>query len=123
MGMKLEEMHCYSQLDPEQQTQSVLPGAHPPVKGFYLIQPSSSVAPTRTVSRSASLLTRLRHPRSSPTTHSALPSSSGSQTGVEPDLQQGQQLDSSTELPIEADAGPEASTDVVVNIDETQATH
>lgn len=115
MGMQLAEMKQYSELDPVERTHTVLPGAHPPVRGFYLIKPSP-IASLGKSARSASLMTRLRLPRCPSSTHSLVPSSSVSDVSVEA-------LDSSMHGPTVPDTVQEDISDVVVDIDDTQLQH
>ena len=137
MGMRLADMTHYSQLDEDQRAQTALPGAHPPVKGFYLIQPSPAALPSsRPPGRSSSLLTRLRQPRSSSSSQSLAPSmslsmsqsqdqpQSHSQSLSNPQVQSQEHpepLDSSSHDGAgKLSAAQPSSTDVVVNVDEAE---
>ena len=123
MGMQLAEMREYSQLDAEQRAQSVLPGSHPPVKGFYLIKPSPLVASAKSLNGSPSLLTRLQHSKCSSTTHSLMPSVSTSELGSLSDSQEADVVDTSSGQSRRPDLIQSDSSDVVVNIDEAQLNH
>ena len=67
MGMQLSEMRHYQQLDPESRGKLGLAGAHPPVKGFYLLKTLATSPPDRS---SSSLMTRLRRSKATSSTHS-----------------------------------------------------
>lgn len=120
MGMQLSHMKQFSALDPEQRVQSVLPGSHPPVKGFYLIKPPPAIGSSRSLPRSNSLMTRLRSPKCSSATHSIQPSSSMSELGSLPDKAEADVLDSSSHNATETGAAAPDSVDVVVDIDQIE---
>lgn len=128
MGMHLTDMQQYSQLTLAERSGVVLPGSHPPVKGFYLIKPSPVAASSKSLNRNPSMLTRLRHPRRSGFTHSLVPSSSLSEIGSAPDIQEVEAaLESSSHSPRAADIIHEEirenNEDVVISIDNAQLTH
>ena len=114
MGMQLADMQRYSQLTPVQQAQSVLPGAHPPAKGFYLIKPSPVTTSSKSLAKSPSLLCRLSRYRSLSPTHSSQRSSSYiAQSAGDSSLHSNKTIETAQEN----------STDVVVDIDDMQAGH
>lgn len=117
MGMQLSHMKQFSELDPEQQVQSVLPGSHPPVKGFYLIKPSPAIGSSKSLPRSNSLMTRKHLLKCPSATHSIQPSSAMSELGSLPDKAEANALDSSCHNARESDAAAPDNVDVVVDID------
>ena len=137
MGMQLAGMKQYSQLDPSQRVESVLPGSHPPAKGFYLIKPSPVIASSKSLNRSPSLLTRLRNPKRSSSTHSLVPSPSISEfdalsgnleaEALESSLHSREKADPAQEkadpAQEKADPAQEGASEVVVDIDEIQLAH
>lgn len=128
MGMHLTAMRRYSQLTLAERGGVVLPGSHPPVKGFYLIKPSAVITSSTGLKRTPSMLTRLRHPRRSGSTLSLVPSSSLSEIGSVSDIQEAEvALGSSSHSPKAADIIHEEiredSEDVVINMDDAQLTH
>lgn len=132
MGMQLTDMRQYSQLTPAERAGVILPGSHPPVKGFYFIKPSPVIAASKCLIRNPSMLTRLHHPRRSGSTPSLVPSSSLSESGSVPDIQEvevalgGYHL-GSPHSPRAADIIHEDMhediEDVVINVDDAQQTH
>lgn len=108
MGMQLTEMKKYAELDPSERAHTVLPGAHPPVRGFYLIKPSpmGSAKPAQ----SGSLLRGLRLPKCPSSSQRLAPSPSMS------DVSTATAPDKSLHSPVVK----EHALDVVVNIDDTQ---
>ena len=120
MGMQLSQMKQFGELDPEQQVQSVLPGSHPPVKGFYLIKPSPIISSSRSLHRSNSLLTRLRLPKCPSSAHSIQPSSSMSELGSLPDQPETEEVDHSFHSSREPEAAAANSLDAVVDIDQIE---
>lgn len=124
MGMQLAHMKHFSELDPEQWGQSVLPGSHLPVKGFYLIKPSPAIGSSKSLPRSSSLMTRLRLPKCSSSTHSIQPSSSMSELVSLPDKAEADALDSSSHGTRPPKAAAVDSLEVVVDIGQIeQAKH
>ena len=128
MGMQLTDMRQYSQLTPAERAGVILPGSHPPVKGFYFIKPSPVIAPSKCQIRNPSMLTRLRHPRRSGSTPSLVPSSALSEVGSLPDIQEVEvALGGSPHSPRAADIIHEDThediEDVVINVDDAQQTH
>ena len=113
MGMQLEDMKRYSQLDPSQRVESVLPGSHPPVKGFYLIKPSPVIASSKSLNRSPSLLTRLRNPKRSSSTHSLVLSPSISEFDALSGNLEGEALESSLHSHVSSDPAQKDASEVV----------
>ena len=123
MGMQLAGMKQYSQLDPSQRVESVLPGSHPPAKGFYLIKPSPVIASSKSLNRTPSLLTRLRNPKRSSSTHSLVPSPSISEFDALSGNVEAETLESSLPSREKADPAQESASEAVVDVDEIQLAH
>lgn len=117
MGMEVTEMQRYSQLSAAERAQTPLPGFHPPVKGFYLIKPSPSIGSTKSVARSPSLLTRLRHPRQLSSTHSLQPSLSMSDFASASSSQAPDVLDDAS-LHARPDPVQKDAADVMIHVDD-----
>ena len=120
MGMQLVEMKRFNTLDPDQQVQAILPGSHPPVKGFYLIKPSPAISSSKSLPTSNSLMPRLRLPKCSSSTHSIQPSSSVSELESLPEKAEPDALDNSSHENTPPEAAAANSLDVVVDIDQIE---